>query len=143
MPTYEYHCENCSTVFEEILLLPDDVKKYAKQYPCNKCNKMALRIEVSITNFNFKGPAGAVQGSGVHGQSGSHDLDYPSIDKAIGRSASKKWQEYDKRKAARDKVRKEAGTNSISTAGGVITPLDKSVSKVREKGLKTWSKRDR
>ena len=125
--------------------MPDDVKKYAKEHPCSQCHKPAKRVEMSLTNFTFAAPtrAAPVQGSGVHGQSGVHDLDYPNLDVAIGRSAEKKWTEYDKRKKARDKVRKEAGTNAISTAGGTAAPADKQVLKVRETGLKTWQKRPR
>jgi putative FmdB family regulatory protein len=145
VPTYEYFCEGCNAVFEELLLMPDDVKKHSKEHPCPKCRESAKRLDISLTNFTFATPArqAPVQGSGVQGQSGSHDLDYPSLDKAIGRSAEKKWVEYDKRKKARDKIRKETGTNAISTAGGSPAPADKQVMKVRETGLKTWQKRPR
>jgi len=143
MPTFEYHCEPCESLFEEILLDPDDVKQFSKQHPCPKCRTMAKRVEISLTNFSFKGPSGQTQGSGVHGQSGSHDLDYPTLDKAIGRSAEKKWVEYGKRKKARDEIRKKAGTNVISTAGGTTGPADPGVMKARETGLKTWAKRPR
>lgn len=58
----------------------------------------------------------------------------------MGRSASKKWTEYDERKAVRDKVRKEAGTNSVTVAGDTAVPSDSKVLDARAKGLRTWSR---
>lgn len=76
----------------------------------------------------------------MHGQSGVHDLDYPVLDKAIGRSAEKKWSIYQQRKQLRDKVRKEAGTNAIAQSGDKITPMTKQGLEMREKGLKLFKK---
>lgn len=143
VPTFEYFCDECDALFEELLIQPDEVRQFSKEHPCPSCGEMAGRLEISVTNFSFRGPSGPVQGSGVHGQSGSHDLDYPTLDKAVGRSSEKKWAEFGKRKAVRDKVRREAGTNAISTAGGSPAPADPSVMKVRETGMKTWQKRPR
>lgn len=140
MPTYEYFCQSCKSLFEEILIDPSDVKQFSDWYPCNKCHEMAARVPISVTNFSFKEPARPVQGSGVHGQSGSHDLDYPTLDKAIGRSSEKKWAEFNRRKAERDQIRKDAGTNSLSTAGGNVAPADPGIMKHRETGLRTMSK---
>jgi hypothetical protein len=141
MPTFEYYCEKCKALFEEILILPDDIKQYSQKHPCGKCHELASRVPISLTSPPvFKAPAGQTQGSGVHGQSGSHDLDYPTLDKAIGRSSEKKWAEYAKRKSARDQIRKESGTNAISTAGGRTAPVDPAVLKLRETGLNTLSK---
>jgi putative FmdB family regulatory protein len=139
VPTYEYRCNRCDETFEELLLDSDDIKSYAREHPCPSCKQPALRVP-SAANFSFSAPARATAGSGVHGQSGSHDLDYPSLDKAVGRSASKKWTEYDERKAVRDKVRKEAGTNSVTVAGDTAVPSDSKVLDARAKGLRTWSR---
>jgi hypothetical protein len=81
-----------------------------------------------------------MQGSGVHGQSGSHSLDYPSLDLAVGRSSEAKWNVANIQKEQRDKIRAANKTNAISTAGGVDVPVDSSTLKARETGLKTISR---
>lgn len=139
MPTFEYYCKSCKIIFEELLLLPEDAKKYINSHPCKKCRKNADRIS-SAVNFNFKAPPGPTQGTGVHGQSGVHDLDYPVLDKAIGRSSEKKWGIYQQRKQLRDKIRREAGTNAIAQIGNKITPMTKQHLEVREKGLKLFKR---
>ena len=142
MPTFEYSCQACEILFEELLIQSDEIEKYREWHPCPQCGERSQREAVSMINFAFKAPAGQTQGSGVHGQSGVHDLDYPKIDKAVGRSAAVKWQQYNQRKADRDKVRKEAGTNAIAmTPEGKPVAADSATSQLREKALKTFSKR--
>ena len=142
MPTFEYSCDACEILFEELLLQQDEIAKYREWHPCPQCGGRAAREAVSLISFNFKAPAGQTQGSGVHGQSGVHDLDYPKLDKAIGRSANVKWQQYHARKAERDKVRKEAGTNQITvTPDGKPLAADATTTKLREQAMKTFSKR--
>ncbi|CAK7002142.1 MAG: hypothetical protein DELT_00073 [Desulfovibrio sp.] len=50
MPIYEYHCDACDTVFEEIHPHIDDVVVE----PCPKCGKEAHRM-ISNTTFVLKG----------------------------------------------------------------------------------------
>lgn len=138
MPAYEYRCDSCEVEFEELLTQTDDVRAYASAHPCPGCGSMAPRI-LSAANFAFKAPARASAGSGVHGQSGVHDLDYPSVDKAVGRSSAKRWDAFNAKKAERDRVRRESGTNSISTIGGKPVPIDPTVAKVREGAISTFN----
>ncbi|OPZ39527.1 MAG: Zinc ribbon domain protein [Synergistetes bacterium ADurb.BinA166] len=129
MPIYEYKCPPCQSEFEELLTLSDDVKKYADWHPCPSCGGRAERLRMSVTNFQF---AGGVRGeTGVHGQSGSHDLDYPTLDKAVGRSSDKKWTRINQEKETRSKIRKEAGTNALSKIDGKIVPTSPDVLKLR------------
>lgn len=75
------------------------------------------------------------------GNSGVHDLDYPVLDKAVGRSANRKWKEYDARKKARDEARRRFGTNAISVGpDGEASPASPGVLDVREKGLQLLKK---
>ena len=142
MPTFEYSCDSCEILFEELLLQRNEIESYREWHPCPQCGGRAGREKVSLTNFNFAAPAGQTAGSGVHGQSGVHDLDYPKLDKAVGRSATTRWQGYDARKAERDKVRKEAGTNLITTTpDGKPIASDSTTTQLREKALKTFSRR--
>ena len=126
--------------FEELLTQSDEVKQYSESYPCPECGEMAPRIKVSAVSFAFKAPAGQTAGSGVHGQSGVHDLDYPTVDKAVGRSASKRWGAFNARKAERDRIRKESGTNSVTRVGDTVAPLPSNAATIREKAMTTFNK---
>jgi putative FmdB family regulatory protein len=140
IPTFEYRCDACEVEFEELLIQQDEVREYTEWHPCPECKGRAERVKVSAVNFNFKAPAGRTQGSGVHGQSGVHDLDYPMVDKAVGRSAAKKWQYYGERKEARDKARRELQTNAVKQVDGTVTAADPQTLKFREQGLTTLRK---
>lgn len=140
MPTYEYRCDACEVEFEELLVQQDEIREYFEWHPCPECHGRAERMKVSAVNFSFAAPGGQTQGSGVHGQSGVHDLDYPAVDKAVGRSAAKKWEHYDARKAARDKARRELGTNAVKQVDDVVMPVDKTSMEIRERGLRTLRK---
>ncbi len=137
MPIFEYRCEPCNAEFEETLVNQDDIKQYENAHPCPGCGQLAPRAGVSLTNFSFKG---GVRGeSGVHGQSGVHDLDYPSLDKAVGRSAAKRWNRINGEQAERDKVRRETGAAAIAKEPGkdknTFRPADGESLKVREMGV--------
>lgn len=143
MPTFEYFCEDCEVEFEELLLKKDEVQEYFDHHPCPNCKGRAERIRVAAFSFKFAGGVNKGAGTGVHGNSGVHDLDYPVIDKAVGRSAETKWEAYNERKEARDKVRREAGTNAISQSGDSIAPADRGTIETREKALKLFNKGDK
>jgi putative FmdB family regulatory protein len=137
MPVYEYYCDDCHVEFEELLNSTEKVE-YFEWHPCPQCHERAERIKVAKISFQFSG--GPEAGSGVHGNSGSHDLDYPSMDKAIGRSADRKWSVYNDQKATRDKERRRLGTNSVSENNGKVSSVDPSVANTREKGWNLFNK---
>lgn len=137
MPVYEYSCNNCEIIFEELFLSSKEARKHTEKYPCPECGSDADRVP-SATNFQFKGTA---EGDPTkRGNSGVHDLDYPTLDKAIGRSANRKWKEYHREKAARDKARRALGTNTISERDGRPEPVESGVMKLRQQGIKTLRK---
>jgi hypothetical protein len=115
-------------MFEEIFLDPEEAKKYQNQHPC-RCGAVADRV-LSATNFQF---------AGAPGQSGSHDLDYPTLDKAVGRSAAKKWQSFYEGKAQRDKVRKEAGQFAVTQTADGIVPTSPEKLKAREQAIQAFN----
>lgn len=79
--------------------------------------------------------------SGVHGNSGVHDLDYPSLDKAVARSSEKRWGVYSDRQSERDKVRKETGATALSSdSSGNPVPADPAIMGLRKKALETFGK---
>lgn len=102
--------------------------EYNENYECPQCGDAADRIP-SAASFTFKG--------GTPGNSGVHDMDYPSADKAVGRSASKKWEIIHKKQEDRAKIRKEAGTNSLMYKGDDVVAAPKRQMAVRENALKT------
>lgn len=134
MPIFGYNCLACSVEFEELLVMSEDVKQYRDQHPCPSCGEMAPRIGVSQFSFAFKG---AVKGtSGIHGNSGVHDWDYPTLDKAVARSSEAKWSANRERQAMINKVRKENNTHAVSMDNnGNLRPTDSSVLEVRQKAI--------
>lgn len=125
-------------MFEELHISLSDTKKYEKEHPCPACKAPSKRVP-SASNFAFKGKAGSDPTSG-RSSSGSHDLDYPSLDKAVGRSANRRWKEYEPRKQARDKVRRETGSVAIAETKDGPRPADPGVMKAREAGLAMFKK---
>ena len=130
MPSFEYECKNCEYIFEELLIQSDEIQKYSKSCPCPSCGKDSLRV-VSAANFTFK--------VSTPGNSGVHDVDYPTLDKAVGRSAAKKWQKYNDRKTQRDKFRKEHGVVAITEHNDKIIPTSPQKLELRQKALKKFS----
>lgn len=106
-----------------------DIEKYCQRHLC-ACGKWAKRVP-SAANPVFKGKPG---------QSGFHDVDYPVLDKAVGRSAAKKWSNYDKRKQARDKIRKEAGTTALTVSGNKVAPTSPDKLEIRQRAISTFNK---
>lgn len=112
MPTYEYQCAKCEIEFEELLLKRDEIEQYSKSHPCPSCKANAPRNYATKFGFAFKG---SVQGtSGVHGNSGVHDLDYPTLDKAVARSSEKRWDIIRERQESINRVRRESNQNAVS-----------------------------
>lgn len=130
MPVYEYFCDHCNVKFEELLTQREEIKKYVDFCPCPECAELSPRIP-SAVNFTFKGTPGS---------SGSHDLDYPVLDKAVGRSAERRWKKFATRKKERDQARQNLGTNMISVEQDKIVSTDSKVAEVREKGIKLFKK---
>lgn len=120
------------------MLSRHEIAKYSKEHPCETCGGMCQRVP-SATNFQFKGIA---EGDPTRrGNSGVHDLDYPSLDKAIGRSANRKWKEFRARKQERDKVRRESGSNALSVSpDGRVVPTDARTLDVRDRAFRTLKK---
>lgn len=127
MPNYLYNCKACEVEFEELLTQTDEIKKYFDWHPCPVCHERAERIRVNAVSFNFKG--------GIQGNSGSHDTDYPTLDKAVGRSAEKKWTTIYQRREARNKLRKQTGTNAISQTERGEAPASPNLMHAREQAL--------
>lgn len=52
-------------------------------------------------------------GAGAQANSGVHDHDYPTADKAVGRSAETRWEHVRAREAVKKRARQQGGTQSL------------------------------
>jgi putative FmdB family regulatory protein len=116
MPVYEYKCEPCAIEFEEMLLHREEIASYADWHPCPSCGQRSERNRVAMFGFSFKGDVRGT--SGVHGNSGVHDLDYPTLDKAVARSADKRWQKFSSQQSEMVRLRRESGNHAITYNDG-------------------------
>jgi putative FmdB family regulatory protein len=95
MPKYVFECQGCDNLrFERSLKMGDH-----PTHVCPLCKEDAPRV-ISSFGFAFQGGGSAPANSGVH------DLDYPSADKVVGRSAHDRWSTYVDRDQVKKKVRK-------------------------------------
>jgi hypothetical protein len=80
------------------------------EHPTNKCPSCGEEAPRLFTSFGFgftKPENSAPANTGVH------DLDYPSADKIVGRSAESRWGTYRARDEAKKTVRKEGKTQAL------------------------------
>lgn len=75
-------------------------------YTCPQCGAKAPLV-VSNFGFAFAPSAGPTANSGVH------DQDYPTADKAVGRSAESRWQMIREREAVKKEAREKGGTHAL------------------------------
>jgi putative FmdB family regulatory protein len=93
MPVYKYLCKSCGLEFDKLVSV-SDAKKESDCISCSgKANKM-----ITSANFNFKSKQ-------EQGSTGIHDIDYPNVDKAVGRSAETKWIDFRDRREVADQAR--------------------------------------
>jgi len=108
MPKYTFECQ-CGLRFDRVLKMEEH-----PTHGCPACHEEAPRL-LSGVGFGF---AFAANVNTVSPNTGVHDLDYPSADKAVGRSADNRWQTYHDRASVKDKVRKVAGVQQLARVDG-------------------------
>lgn len=101
MPKYEFECEPCSVRFERNLKMGDHTTA-----ECPSCHDPAPLV---VGSFGFAFEAG----KGAKANSGVHDHDYPTADKAVGRSATERWKVVRAREAVKAEARKQGGTHAL------------------------------
>ena len=107
MPKFEFECPYCNLHFERTLKQGEH-----PTHDCPKCGSDAPRIWDGFA-FGFADKPGAVPGN-----TGVHDKDYPTADKAVGRSAESRWEQYHERDKVKKAVRKEGKTPAIARRHG-------------------------
>jgi putative FmdB family regulatory protein len=85
MPVFKYECSACGLVFDKLT----PTLGGESEVSCLSCQGPAPKV-ITGSNFNF--------GSKATGPTGVHDVDYPNIDKAVGRSSEDRWTVYNTRK---------------------------------------------
>lgn len=126
MPKYTFEC-SCGLRFDRTLkmgLHPTHI--------CPSCKEDAPRFMDGV-GFGF-----AFSGSSSESASntGVHDIDYPTADKAVGRSAESRWKTYHDRSKIKDKVRDVSGTRQLSRSEGDGYVEYTSMSRNRTEGRK-------
>jgi putative FmdB family regulatory protein len=95
MPRYTFECQLCSTRFDRTLKMGEH-----PTHECPSCKEEAPRLfDQAAFGFGFSAGGSAPANSGVH------DQDYPSADKAVGRSADTRWATYRERDQVKKQVR--------------------------------------
>jgi putative FmdB family regulatory protein len=103
MPVYVFECQDCNVRFERNLKMGDHTS-----HECPACQEVAPRV-LDGEGFGFS----FVKGSGAPANSGVHDHDYPTADKAIGRSATERWAMLGARQQVKAEARKQGGTHAL------------------------------
>lgn len=107
MPRFEFECPYCNVRFERSLKMGDH-----PSHPCPKCECDAPRVWNGFA-FGFGETPGAATGN-----TGVHDKDYPTADKAVGRSAEARWGEYTARAKVKEQAREQGGTHALMRRNG-------------------------
>lgn len=92
----------CELRFERNLKSGADNTTYA----CPECKDPAPLV-MSDFGFSF------AQGTSPTANSGVHDLDYPTADKLVGRSADARWAHIREREAIKRKAREQGQTHAL------------------------------
>jgi len=105
MPKYSFECPECNVRFERNLKIGEHTT-----HKCPSCEGLAPRVfEGEGFGFSF---VDQKSGSGA-ANSGVHDLDYPTADKIVGRSAAKRWEMYEQRDAVKNQAREKGETHAL------------------------------
>lgn len=103
MPKYSFECQECQVRFERNLKIGDHTT-----HPCPSCKDPAPR------RFDGEGFAfGFSEGGTAAANSGVHDHDYPTADKAVGRSADERWELLSERDQVKKQAREQGGTQAL------------------------------
>lgn len=102
MPQYTFECQTCDLRFTRTLKMENHTT-----HACPNCQDAAPRVLEGFA-FQFDQTPGAAPGN-----SGVHDLDYPTADKAVGRSADERWALLSERDKVKAEARKQGGTHAL------------------------------
>jgi len=104
MPKFAFECPACNTRFTRTLKMGEH-----PDHPCPSCKKPAPRHWAG-EGFAFD----FAEGGEAPGNSGVTKHDYPTADNAVGRSADKRWAEYNARAKVKKQVREQGGAHTLN-----------------------------
>ena len=102
MPQYTFECQTCDVRFDRLLKMDNHTS-----HQCPNCSDQAPRVLEGFA-FQFEKSANAQPGN-----SGVHDHDFPTADKAVGRSADDRWAHIHARNKVKEEARKMGGTHAL------------------------------
>jgi putative FmdB family regulatory protein len=101
MPVFRYECSKCGLQFDRLTSKVGG----EPEVPCLNCNEASKKL-ISKVSFNYNSTR-------PQGDTGVHDVDYPVVDKAVGRSAETRWLRFKERRNVEDTARKTYGTEYL------------------------------
>lgn len=101
MPKYSFECPVCNIRFERSLKIGE--------HPTHECPECHDPAPLVLSEFGFS----FADGKGAPANSGVHDQDYPTADKAVGRSSEKRWEYLKARNKVKEEARKQGGTQAL------------------------------
>jgi len=107
MPVYEFECQFCEIRFKRTLKMDNH-----PSHICPECACDAPRLWEGFGGHTFAPGGEALANSGVH------DHDYPTADKAVGRDAEARWGEIDQREKVKAAVREGGQTSKLARQNG-------------------------
>lgn len=107
MPVYEFECPYCAIRFKRNLKMDTH-----PSHPCPECECDAPRLWEGFGGHSF------AAGDGPTANSGVHDHDYPTADRAVGRDAEARWGEIHEREKIKEAVRQGGQTHAVSRKNG-------------------------
>lgn len=127
MPKYAFECQACRTRFERVLKMGEH-----PTHECPSCKDEAPRL---FSDFGFA--FGASSQAKSNANTGVHDLDYPSADKIVGRSAEDRWATYRERDKVKKQVREHGSQHALTRRDGAgfveYSGTSQQAQKTREK----------
>jgi putative FmdB family regulatory protein len=103
VPKYVFECQTCVVRFERSLKMDNHTT-----HECPSCHDPAPRV-LDGQGFAFQ----FEQGEASPGNSGVHANDYPTADKAVGRSADERWALLRERDKVKAEARKQGQTHAL------------------------------
>ncbi len=106
MPQYSFRCPSCTLCFDRTLSMGEH-----PQHPCPAgCPTAAIRQfkDASFAHAFTEAPNKPLANTGVHAD------DYPTADRAVGRSAEKRWGHFNARAEIKKQAREAGGTHALA-----------------------------